>query len=616
LTNTSGNATFSGYIIDENVYSEAISTPVTYTINRTDYFDTSGTVQLLAGENEMNLLMRPFPIYAHTLTMNLISDEAGEGHKVKDSPVRFTTSLGDTAITTSNRAVTYTWASKTETENVSVDINVLGGGHADSLDASLSVGTTPVTQNIILEGNDYSGNITFTVKDSQTNENITGADISTSQGRNDTTDASGNVTFNGYIIDENEYSEAESTKIGYTIERTDYYTKNDTANILAGNNTVSENLIPLGAPIFPHSLTVTFISDEASESHTVKDSPVKFTTSLGDTTLTTSNQTITYAWISATDTESVTFDVHVTGGGHADSLDASVSVGTAPVTRDITLKANDYMGNILFNVKEIVTMANIEGAVINTAQGMSGSTNASGNLTLTGYVINENIYSEPVITNIPYSVEKTGYTMKNGTAVISEGDNEVNETLAPAYTHNLTVQLVSEEVDEGHVVKDSPISFTTSLGDTTLTTSSQAVTYTWTSEAETENVVYNILVTGGGHVDSLDATVNVGTLLVTRNDTLFAHDYTGNITFHVTASGSGDAISGAAISTDQGKTGTTDGNGDAVITGYNIDENAYSEPQSTPVNYSISATGYVIKNGIVYINSGDNSLSIILEAGK
>jgi hypothetical protein len=612
-TNTSGNASLNGYVMNENAYSEAINTTINYTISRTDYVDTTGSIALHSGENALNVTLRPVPAYTHSLRINLISNEAGEGHKVKDCPVTFTTSLGTTTVATNNQTITHTWTSKLINETVSYDINVAGGGHADVEAKNLSVGTTLVIENITLIGNDFTGNITFTVKDSETNENINGASITTSQGKTGTTGTAGSVTITGYAIDENEYSEEIGTPVDYRIELTGYDTKSDTADILAGSNTINEILTPEGATTYSHSLTVNLISDEAGEEHKVKDSPVEFTTSLGTGTYNTSGQTYTYTWTSEVETESVTYTIHVTGGGHADSLDAYVNVGTTPVIRNVILKGNDYTGNIAFNVKDSETGLNIEGVAIGTSQSKSGTTNASGNLTLTGYIIGENEFSEATDTAVSYMIANTGYTTKNGSINMVSGNNAVNEKLTPnvpAYSHILTVNLISDEA--GHEVKDSPISFTTSLGTSILTTSIQTVTHTWTSEMETENVFFDISVTGSGHADSLDANASVGTTPVTRNITLAGKDYTGNISFNVKDSDTEANIEGAAITTAQDKSGSTDASGNLTLTGYVINENTYSEPVATNITYTIEKDGYTEKSDTANISEGENAVNATL----
>src|SRR4030042_3763986 len=110
-------------------------------------------------------------------------------------------------------------------------------------------------------------------------------------------------------------------------------------------------------------------------------------------------------------------------------------------------------------------------------------------------------------------MEKTEYVVKNGSTGINAGNNTVNETLTlvpPTYTHNLTINLISDEAVETHLVRDSPIDFTTSLGTVTHSTIEQTYTYTWTSTIETESVTYDINISGRGHKDPAATIANVG----------------------------------------------------------------------------------------------------------
>jgi hypothetical protein len=619
-TNTSGNATITGYVIDENAYSEPVNTAIGYSISKTDYVTAIGAVQILGGDKIVNVSLTPFPVYTHRLKINLFSDEALEGHIVRDSTISFTTSQGTITLLTSDQTVTYTWTSTLETDTVIYDINGSKAGHNDVGAKKMAVGTTLVIENITLIAKDFTGSIAFNVKDSITNANVSGATINTSQSRTGLTDSIGNLTFTGYTIAENQYSEAKSTAIGYIIMHSGYITANDSARINPGHNVVYDTLVPIGARTYTHRLKVNLISDEAGEGHLVKDSPISFTTSLGTTVQTTNSQTTTYDWSSQVETDSVIYDINVSGDGHADAGARKVNVGIALVTENITLVGNDFTGAIAFNTKDSITAANISGAAITTSQNKTGTTDSIGNLTLSGYAIGENKFSEATDTSVAYTITRTGYYPIIDTVKIISGNNSVNDTLAPigsrTYTHSLKINLISDEAGEGHLVKDSPIGFTTSLGTASLPTSGQTLIYTWNSAVESENVKYDINVTGSGHIDPVEATVVVGITPVTENVILTANDFSGNIAFHVTDSISGTAINDASISTDQSKNGVTNISGDATITGYAIDENIYSEPVSTPIDYAINATGYYIKNGSVEINPGDNTESVTLDAVK
>jgi hypothetical protein len=615
-TNTSGNATLTGYLIEENAYSEPINTAIGYSISKTDYVTAIGATQIIGGDKTVNVTLSPVPTFTHSLKVNLVSDEASQGHLVKDSTISFTTTLGTTTLMTSGQTVTYTWISKLEADTVIFDINVSSLGHIDVGAKKVAVGTTPVIENALIIARDFTGNITFQLTDSITNENVSGAVISTSQGKTGLTNETGTLTFTGYTIAENQYSEALSTPISYMILHDGYFNLLDSVKINPGDNNVPDTLAPVGARMYTHKLQVNLISDEAGEGHKVKDSPVTFTTARDTVTQTTGEQTTTYTWISNIETDSVVYDINVLGNGHADVGPKKVNVGIALVVENIILAGNDFTGSIDFNTKDSISTNNVSGAVITTAQNKTGVTDSIGNLTLTGYVIGENIYSEATDTLVPYTITHSGYYPVIDTVKITVGKNIVNDTLAPAgsrtYSHQLKINLVSDEAGEGHLVKDSPVSITTNQGTTTLPTAGQTISHSWNSSIETESVIYAVSVTGVGHADAGPDTVKVGIALATENVILAGNDFTGSITFNVKDSVTDANINGAVVSTSQGKTGITDTSGNLTLSGYVLSENTYSEPVSTAISYAITASGYTGKNSIATIDTGSHTVQVKL----
>ena len=178
--------------------------------------------------------------YQHSLTITLISSEAGEGHLVRDSPIILTNSQGTRTLNTSGQTITYSWTSTQATENITYDINVSGSGHQDVPAKAVSIGTA-LTENRTLTANDWAGDITYNIKD-QDSQNVSGALVSTSQSKSGTTNTSGNVTLLNYIITENTYSEPLTTNINHTVSKTGYTTKNGSANINTGTNNVQETI--------------------------------------------------------------------------------------------------------------------------------------------------------------------------------------------------------------------------------------------------------------------------------------------------------------------------------------------------------------------------------------
>jgi len=199
--------------------------------------------------------------YQHSLTITLISSEAGEGHLVRDSPIILTNSEGTKTLNTSAQTVTYHWTSEHETETITYDINPTGTGHQDVAAKQTSVGASKSIDETLV-ANDFSGDITYTIKD-QDSQNVSGANVSASQGKSGTTNTSGNVTLTAFTIAENNYSEPVSTAISHTVSKEGYLTKNGSANINTGTNNVNETIEEIAANSFSES--VVFANQTADE---------------------------------------------------------------------------------------------------------------------------------------------------------------------------------------------------------------------------------------------------------------------------------------------------------------------------------------------------------------
>ena len=122
---------------------------------------------------------------------------------------------------------------------------------------------------------------------------------------------------------------------------------------------------------------------------------------------------------------------------------------------DETLVANDFSGDITYTIKDQDSQ-NVSGANVSASQGKSGTTNTSGNVTLTAFTIAENNYSEPVSTAISHTVSKEGYLTKNGSANINTGTNNVNETIEEIAANSFSESVVfanqtADEYDNGLV---------------------------------------------------------------------------------------------------------------------------------------------------------------------
>ena len=297
-------------------------------------------------------------------------------------------------------------------------VNVSGSGHDDK-SGSFSVGASNTTKNITLSANDFSGNVIYTIRDQSDLSPIEGASVS-AEGKSGTTNSSGNVTLSGFNIDENGYSEPVSTSITTTVTGTNITTKNEMHSISTGDNYKTIDVV-YTPPTYSHSITFNLISSEAGEGHLVRDCDIQFTFSGGTTTLTTSGQTVTFTWDSEQETETVTYDVIVTGNGHQDIGSKQTTVGTTRTVNE-TLTANNWTGDVTYHVED-QDGASVSGASVSTSQSKSGTTDGSGNLTLTGYSIDENTYSEPESTSISYTVSGDGFDDENGSHSISEGSN-------------------------------------------------------------------------------------------------------------------------------------------------------------------------------------------------
>lgn len=163
---------------------------------------------------------------------------------------------------------------------------------------------------------------------------------------------------------------------------------------------------------------------------------------------------MTYHWTSEHETETITYDINPTGTGHQDVAAKQTSVG-ASKSIDETLVANDFSGDITYTIKDQDSQ-NVSGANVSASQGKSGTTNTSGNVTLTAFTIAENNYSEPVSTAISHTVSKEGYLTKNGSANINTGTNNVNETIEEIAANSFSESVVfanqtADEYDNGLV---------------------------------------------------------------------------------------------------------------------------------------------------------------------
>jgi hypothetical protein len=163
---------------------------------------------------------------------------------------------------------------------------------------------------------------------------------------------------------------------------------------------------------------------------------------------------VTYHWTSEHETETITYDINPTGTGHQDVAAKQTSVG-ASKSIDETLVANDFSGDITYTIKDQDSQ-NVSGANVSASQGKSGTTNTSGNVTLTAFTIAENNYSEPVSTAISHTVSKEGYLTKNGSANINTGTNNVNETIEEIAANSFSESVVfanqtADEYDNGLV---------------------------------------------------------------------------------------------------------------------------------------------------------------------
>ncbi len=240
-TNTSGNVTLLNYVIAENTYSEPLATTINHTVTKTGYTTKNGSANINTGTNNVNeTIEEVMNNYNFSITFNLLSSEASEGHLVRDSPIVFTNSQGTRTLNTSGQTVTYNWTNTTPTETVTYDINPTGTGHQNPAAKQTSItGTKTVDETLV--ANDFSGDITYTIKD-QDSQNVSGALVTTTQSKSGTTNTSGNVTLLNYIITENTYSEPLATTINHTVSKTGYTTKNGSANINTGTNNVQETI--------------------------------------------------------------------------------------------------------------------------------------------------------------------------------------------------------------------------------------------------------------------------------------------------------------------------------------------------------------------------------------
>jgi hypothetical protein len=187
-----------------------------------------------------------------------------------------------------------------------------------------------------------------------------------------------------------------------------------------GDNTKNATLVQL---TYPHSLTINIFSSEAGEGKKVRVSA----TSIDGVDYAVVNQTLTHSWTDNNPTTNVTYDIMVDGPGHQDVGPVTKSVGVSLI-ENRTLVANDFTGDVAYNVKDQAGQ-NVSGALVSASQSKTGTTGTNGNVTLAGFVIDENVYSEPVATTINHAITKTGYTPKNGSVAINAGANSVNEVL-------------------------------------------------------------------------------------------------------------------------------------------------------------------------------------------
>ena len=190
--------------------------------------------------------------------------------------------------------------------------------------------------------------------------------------------------------------------------------------VVPGTNTKNATLVQ---NTYNHTLIINLASSEAAEGHKVRDGTV----TIDGVTYAVTNQSLTRSWTDTNPAASVTYDINVNGVGHQDVGPKTVSVGTT-LTENRTLTANDFTGDVAYNVKDGVGQ-NVAGALVSASQSKSGTTGTNGNVTLLGFVLDENLYSEPVSTNINHAITKTGYTPKNGSASINAGANSVNEVI-------------------------------------------------------------------------------------------------------------------------------------------------------------------------------------------
>ena len=240
-TGSDGRTSISGIDIDENNYSEPLETLVEYTVSGSDLSGGSGSHNINSGNNpEKDITVNQILNYTRNITFNLASDEAGEGHIVRDSPIAISYSGDNQTKTTSSQTATFTVTTSETNPTINYTIDVNGEGHNDK-SGNFTISTSDANRTITLNANDFTGDVTYHVTN-QNSEDVSGAGIATSQNKNGTTGSDGRLTLYDYVIDENTYSEPISTNNEYTISKEGIVTKTGTHNINTGTNSLEETV--------------------------------------------------------------------------------------------------------------------------------------------------------------------------------------------------------------------------------------------------------------------------------------------------------------------------------------------------------------------------------------
>ncbi|MDP8241133.1 MAG: carboxypeptidase regulatory-like domain-containing protein [Candidatus Hatepunaea meridiana] len=460
------------------------------------------------------------PAAPNTGTVNGRVTDAQNGNGISNATV---SSDDGKSVTTDNNG---NYSLEVETGSRTITISMNGYNRSSQNVEVTSGGTHNANFALSTLDNNNSGTVSGQVTDSQTSNVIQGAVISTDDGQTTATDNNGNYSFR-----------VGSGQRTITVEANGYNSSSLNVQIQTGGTQTANFLLsPLDSS---NSGTV---SGRVTDSQT-GNGLVNATVTSDDGQATTTDNNGDYSFRVQTGSHSITAQA---SGYSPIHQDVQVAAGAAK-TVNFTLVALPAEGTVSGKVTDSQTGDAISGAAVSSDDGKSATTDNNGD------------YSFEVGTGSrTITVTADGYNTSNNAVLVTEdGSHTVNFALTPSGGNETgTVSGRVTDSQTGNAISGAAISSDDGRSATTDSTGNYSFEVGAGSRTISVNANgYNTasqtaqVTDGGSHTANFALTPSGG------------GGETGTVSGRVTDSQTGNAIPGAAISSDDGNSATTDSTG-------------------------------------------------------